>query len=303
MIQQDWQAVIGIARDVLATHDGVAKMSTFLEAGLTNRQVAALCAQGHLERPRNGWYVDPALSWQAKCAIRVGGMLGCTSAVDSFGLPVPNTGRRHVHVVVPLNSARLRHHRDRQHYVVPGEDQEIAVHWSTGSRALRGWRTGLVDALLLLVGCVPPDWFVAALDAALHRPKDGAPVLCDAEWRLLRLLLPRRKRHLLDLVDPRSESCIETLLRLGMRRRGIGPVTLQFSPDGRHRVDFLVGDRLIVEVDGEAFHDPEQDAVRDAAWRRLGYEVLRFPYDRVVNDLDAVLDEIAAALLAIESAF
>jgi very-short-patch-repair endonuclease len=61
-------------------------------------------------------------------------------------------------------------------------------------------------------------------------------------------------------------------------------------------VDFLVGSRLIVEADGEAFHDPIKDAVRDRVLTALGYRVLRFSYDRIVHDLDAVLDEIEAAL-------
>lgn len=299
MLQEDWRAAEALARDVLARNDGVAKMSTFRDAGLSNRQVAALHAQGLFDRPRNGWYVDPALSWQAKHAVRVGGILSCVSATDSFGLPTPPGSHRRLHVLVPLNSARVRHNRDKRHYVVPGEDHEVEVHWSTVGRAYRGWRTPLVDTLLLLVDCVPLEWWIAALDAALHRPRDGDPLLSAEDYAALADRVPRRLRKALRLIDPSAGSPLETLLRLGLVRRGIGPLTPQFSPDGRRFVDFLVGERLIVEADGAGFHDPDTDAERDRCFRGLNYTILRFSYDRIVHDLEAVLDEIEAALLSL----
>ena len=292
VLEPEWRAAAEVALSVLAAHDGVAKMRDFLAAGLTNRQVAALAAKQVLERPRNAWYVDPALQWQAKLAVRVGGILACASAVASYGVATPPTSGRRLHVVVPLNSARIRHNRDKRHYVVPGEDVEVELHWATRARGQRGWRTGLVEALLLLVDCVPADWFVAAVDAALHRPFEGDPLMSDAELARLEHLLPRRKQHLLRLVDPRAGSCLETLLRLGLLRRGIGPLVPQFSPDGRRAVDILVGERLILEADGAAFHDPELDAARDAFFRSLGYVVLRFTYDEIVHHLDEVLDRV-----------
>ncbi|WP_162850834.1 endonuclease domain-containing protein [Amnibacterium kyonggiense] len=66
--------------------------------------------------------------------------------------------------------------------------------------------------------------------------------------------------------------------------------------DPAHRVDFLVRGRLVVEADGAAFHDSEQDRIRDAELRALGYVVLRFGYDRILHDIEAILDEIEAAL-------
>ena len=177
-----------------------------------------------------------------------------------------------------------------------GEDPEVELHWSALLRPAAGWRTALVDTLLQLLDCVPEEWFVAALDAALRRPREGEPILSHDDYESFTGLLPRRKQRLLRLVDPLAGSCLETLLRLGLERRAIGPLTPQFSPDGRRFVDLLVGERLIVEADGEAFHDPAQDAVRDAFFRSLGYVVLRFTYDEIVFHLDEVVDRIADAL-------
>lgn len=296
----DWAHADAVALAVLAANDGVAKMKTFLAAGLTNRQVAAIHRRGVIERPRDAWYADPSLPWQAKCAVRVGGVLGCVSAVDSFGLPTPPWAGRDIHVVVPTNSARLRHHRDKRHYVVPGEDVEVTIHWAKDGRSYVGWRTPLVESLLALADCVTLEWWIAALDAALHRPRTGEePVMSSEQYEDFVGRLPRRLRRHLRLVDPRMESPLETLLRLGMLSRGIRDVMPQFSPDGVREVDFLVHGRLIVEADGAAFHDPAKDAERDAHFRSLGYVVLRFSYERITGDIQGVLDEIEAAIAAL----
>lgn len=296
----DWSAADATARAVLAANDGVAKMKTFLAAGLTNRQVGGIHARGVIERPRDAWYVDPGLSWQAKCAIRVGGVLGCVSSVESFGLPTPPWKGRDIHVVVPTNSARLRHHRDKHHYVVPGEDVEVTIHWAKQGRTYVGWRAPLVDALLSLADCVPLEWWIAALDAALHRPRlGGEPIMSPAQYEELVARLPRRLRRHLRLIDPRMESPLETLLRLAMLFHGIVGVVPQFSPDGVREVDFLVHGRVIVEADGVAFHDPVKDAQRDAYLRSLGYVVLRFSYEQITRDIEGVLSDIEAALAAL----
>jgi hypothetical protein len=295
----DWTRADSIALGVLTAHGGVAKLAAFVSAGLSPHQVAAVFRRGVMHRPRNGWFVDTSVPWQGAHAVRVGGVLACTSAADSWGLPVPPGSWRRLHVAVAPNASRLRHNRDRTWAVKAGEDAEVELHWVNLRDRPHGWRTSLVDTLLQLVDCVPDDWFVAALDAGLHRPWKGEPILSEEEYGRFTALLPRRRRPLLKLVNALSGSCLETLLRLGLDRRGVGPITLQFSPDGRRFVDILVCDRLIVEADGEAFHDPEEDAIRDAFFRGLGYVVLRFSYDRIVNDLDGVLDEIETVLASL----
>jgi very-short-patch-repair endonuclease len=292
----DWSAADAIAKQVLADHCGVARINAFLSAGLTRHQVAAIFRRGLMERPRNAWFVDPEIPWEGKHAVRVGGVLACVSAAEAWGLPVPPDRNRRLHVAVASGASHLRHNRDRTWEVKAGDDAEVQLHWTALLRPAVGWRTSLVDTLLQLVDCVPEEWFVAALDAALHQPWEGEPILSNADYETFAGLLPRRKRRLLRLVNPLAGSCLETLLRLGLERRAIGPVTLQFSPDGRRFVDLLVGDRLIVEADGEAFHDPAQDAVRDAFFQALGYVVLRFSYEEIVFHLDEVLDRIVDAL-------
>jgi hypothetical protein len=299
MQRDDWQPAEQLARDVLDRHGGAAKLSAFLAAGLTAYQVAALSHRGVLRRPRSGWYADPSLPWRGQHAIRVGGVLACVSACDSFGLPVPVGSRRDLHVLLPGNAPRVRHHRDRHRYVVAGEDRAVVRHWSAVDGTPEGWRTPLLESLVELAGCVPTDWWIAALDAAFHTPRGGEPMLRDADLQRLRDLLPAALLPALDLVDPTAESCIETLLRLAMHRRGIAPVLPQFVPHPAHRVDFLVGSRLIVEADGAAFHDEEADRIRDELLVALGYRVLRFTYLEIVYDIESVLNRIEAELAAL----
>ena len=296
MRETDWTAATTVALQVLTAFKGVAPLHAFVAAGLTAHQVAALLRRAVLERPRIGWYVDPAIPWQGKLAVRVGGIATCVSSAAAWGLPVPPDPRPKVHVSLAQNAGRLRHSRDRTWHVAAGEDERTRLHWEERQDAVEGWRTSLLDTLLHLGECVPFDWFVAALDAALHRPRDGEPMLSGLELDRLASLLPMRLLPALGLVDPLAGSCLETLLRLGMQRRGIGPVVLQFSPRKDRFVDFLLPGKLIVEADGEEFHDPVKDAMRDASFRGLGYRVLRFSYDRIVFDLEAVLDEIEAEL-------
>ncbi len=292
----DWSEVDARALGVLARFHGVAKRKDFLRAGLTPLQVAAVFRRGVIERPRNAWYVDPALSWQAKCAVRVGGVLTCVSAAASYGVPVPPRSARRTHVRVATNTPRVRHSRDSSWYAKSGHDPGVELHWTDCLDAPVGWRVGPVDCLLQLARCVPVDWFVAALDAVLHRPRGGEPMLSTAEYERLVRHLPERLHPALRLVDPRAESPLETLLRLGLVRRSIGPWDLQVWPSPGCRVDIVVRGKLILEADGKSFHDEAADRVRDALLRGLGYRVLRFDSDRILDDLESVLDEIDAEL-------
>lgn len=292
----DWTAVDAVALTVLAQHGGVARIGSFLTAGLSRHQIAAVFRRGVVERPRNAWFVDPALPWQAKHAIRVGGVLACATAAATWNLPVPPGAHRKVHVQMQSNAPRIRHNRDKRHYVVPGEDIEVELHYSARPGTPAGWRTDLIDTLIALAGCVPVEWWIAAVDAALHVPRGGSAMLSTAALDELRDRLPERLRPDLLRVDALSGSCIETLLRLGLIRRCIGPFVLQFSPTANQFVDFLLPGKLIVEVDGQAFHDATRDALRDARFRDLGYRVMRFTYEDVVDRLEWVLDQIEAAL-------
>jgi len=68
-----------------------------------------------------------------------------------------------------------------------------------------------------------------------------------------------------------------------------------------HEVDLLwPAQRLIVEVDGHAFHHTraafERDRRRDAALIAAGHRVIRITWRRLTGEPKAVIAELAAAL-------
>lgn len=95
------------------------------------------------------------------------------------------------------------------------------------------------------------------------------------------------------------ESGTETAFWLRMRRHRL-PVTRQVRVPGVGRVDFLIGERLVIEVDGRTFHDREstfeEDRQRDAQLSTLGYRVLRFSYRQVFEQWQLVEAAVLAAV-------
>ena len=66
-------------------------------------------------------------------------------------------------------------------------------------------------------------------------------------------------------------------------------------PIAGYVVDFACfAPRVVVEADGPC-HDPEADAVRDAALRAEGFSVVRFRNQQLDDDLNGVLQTILAA--------
>ena len=95
------------------------------------------------------------------------------------------------------------------------------------------------------------------------------------------------------------ESGIETIFWLRMRLHHI-PISRQVRFPGIGRVDFLIGERLVVEVDGKSFHDVEasfeSDRNRDAHLSTHGFRVLRFSYHQILDDWPLVEAAVLAAV-------
>jgi very-short-patch-repair endonuclease len=72
---------------------------------------------------------------------------------------------------------------------------------------------------------------------------------------------------------------------------------------GRHEVDLLWEEqRLVVEIDGYAFHSSraafERDRLRDAELQALGFRVMRVTWRQIAEEPHALLARIAQALVA-----
>ena len=66
-------------------------------------------------------------------------------------------------------------------------------------------------------------------------------------------------------------------------------------PIGGFVVDFLIDDKLVVECDGEAWHDPATDEVRDSILRGLDFRVVRFTGRAIHRDSAMCVERVKAA--------
>ncbi len=269
---------------------GLAPAYSLLRRGWTYAALSYAARHGRVLRVRQGWYALPGVDELLAAAWRVGGLLTCASAARTFGMWAPPD--EHLHVAVPPQHARMRTAHDMRVRLSDEPDPRIRVHWRRHPSHDR-YRATPLACIVDLAACFPPEWLLGALDSALRLGLIRRGDLSELERRL-----PARVRWIVEVADPASGSFSESVLRCLLIRAGIGFRIQAWIDD--MRVDFLLGDRLVIEVDGREFHGDhlgfESDRARDARLSALGYRVLRFSYAQVVYRPDEVLTSIRAAL-------
>ncbi|GAA2175184.1 hypothetical protein GCM10009846_24090 [Agrococcus versicolor] len=145
-------------------------------------------------------------------------------------------------------------------------------------------------AFRCVLRCGSDEDVVVVADSLLHR----GDATRDELERWMRDA-PARVRALLARVDA-AESGLESIVRIRLRSCGIRVRTQVWI--GRRRVDLLVGDRLVVECDGAEHHAGwtahAADRERDRELVAAGYVVVRVTYRQVVDDWEAVLQDVLA---------
>ncbi|MFM9878349.1 MAG: endonuclease domain-containing protein [Rhodoglobus sp.] len=166
----------------------------------------------------------------------------------------------------------------------------MRVHWR--EQVERGLILPPLQCLVDVLACQPADLASAVADSLMHRMPQLAP-----DWPGFVSGAPAAHRWWLERVDGVCESGTETLFWFRMAPHGL-PISRQRRIPGVGRVDFVIGDRLVIEVDGAEYHtDREQfesDRHRDALLSAIGYRVLRFSYRQVM----VAWREVEAAVLA-----
>lgn len=146
--------------------------------------------------------------------------------------------------------------------------------------------------LVHVADCLPHVEALVVWESAVRRGLTSVAVLHRVLW-------PRLKaRALLSEVTGQSDSLLETIALDGLRHAGI-PVRQQVELMG-HRVDALIGDRLVLQFDGHQFHsgvaERRRDAEHDARLLLAGWTVLRFTYEHVVRRFEYVLRTVEGAI-------
>ena len=276
-------SVMGSVRERVAARGGLAATREILAAGFGRGAIRAALLQGDVFRVRQGWYAIPGAPIEAVRAVRVGGRLTCVSGLRAIGcwdLKV-----RELHVSVPPTSARLRRPDDKWTRLADHNDP-VKVHWRSSGGEDRFVLPAL-ECFSDAVACVTTENLIVLADSYLHRHPQAR-----STWAQDAAALGDRASALL-AADGVCESGTETLFyrrlsTLGMRR--------QVAIPGIGRVDFIIGERLVIEVDGAEHHADrfEADRRRDALLSHRGYRVLRFTYWQVM----ARWPEVEAAVWA-----
>ncbi len=266
---------------------GVANYRQLESAGVPRAQVALACRSGRVWRVRNGWFAVPETPADVVRSARVGGSLTGASVARLHGLWL--LADPLLHVRVAPTASRLASPANRATRLDAAR-HGVCVHYSRAG-GTDAARDPLVRALAEMFTCGPGDSALIAVDSALNLGELRPHQLAD----LADAMVPYR-RPLLALCDGRSQSGLETLVRLFLIRQRIR-VRSQVRVAGVGHVDLLVGDRLVLELDGEAFHTGlafEEDRRRDFALVQQGYLVLRITYRMIMQDWQRVADGILA---------
>jgi very-short-patch-repair endonuclease len=244
---------------------GVARTRELRARGFRQSDIAAAVARGEIIRLRIGWFGLPGLDPVVVSAHRAGGPPVCATVAAMRGLWMLNDPSLHIAV-------RGRESRTASRVARRGD---LVLHWMPGDPPTPV--QPLLPALRMVASCLPPLEAVCVLDSALHRRMVTPAQLSDGASG------PARK--VLALCDGRAESGVESIFRIRASRAGYAFRTQVVISGGR--VDFLFGDRLVVEVDGDEFHSGHEafvaDRERDAWHSAIGFYVVRLTYAQVVH--------------------
>ena len=264
---------------------GAAATHELYAIGATRESLRIAVRAHDIRRIRQGWYIDPDTPSSAANAMRVGGRATCASAAEYHGLWMlerPTT----VHVAVAPNACQLRDPLDYRRRL---DRPDAVVHWSETGHGRSRLSVPLPHALVELAGCQGAEAAFVAAESALARR-----LLRPEEWKAGLEGAPMHTRLVLEHSSGSSGSITESVFRFRIRATGLRlRAQVQIGHD---RVDFVVGDRLVVEVDGREFHERERDYARDARLSARGYRVLRFSYRQVVHEWQTVELSVLSAV-------
>jgi very-short-patch-repair endonuclease len=291
-----------VAARVAAGQDGAISSAQLAAAGMSRGAVSNRLKRGWLQRVHRGVYLlgplkGPwAAEWAALLACGPRAVLSHCTALARYGL---RERPGWVEVTVPYVSTQ--HVGVRKHRSEHLDPRDVGV--------LAGMPITSPARTLLDVASSMPA-------VELERLHEEMPVQRLTTRAAVAETLTRGKgragaaalRDVLERADEPSLTRSEAERRLlELVRRARLPAPTTNARAGRFEVDLLWPEhRLVVEVDGFAFHGTraafERDRRRDAELQALGYRVLRITWRQLTREPEAVIALIAAALSAARSA-
>lgn len=244
---------------MVAERGGVARRRDLERAGFSGHEILAALRGERLFRPVRGVYAvpnaDPVLL-QATCAMTE---LACISAAERLGLWVL-TKPHSIHVSVD-------HGRPVQ--------GNFLIHRS-------GIRLTPLDICLQCMRCLSELEALCVVESAVFKRLVTLEQLRNRTGGVR----DRNLRRIVNLVDPHSQSIIETAARYHLRAAGLS-VQTQVYVKGVGRLDLFVEGVLGIEADGRKHHsdaaDFEEDRRRGNMLTLNGTPLLRATYQQIVE--------------------
>lgn len=260
----------------VAAWGGVVRTPRLAAAGVRRGEVERALARGLLIRPRRGWVAGADADPELVSAARHGVVLTCVTRARRAGLWVLREDGPHV--AAPAHAGRA-------------PTRTAVVHWGRPMlpRHPDALEDSLPDALALAAGCLPREEALVLVESAL---RTGAVDRDELE----RMPLPPRLAALLLDADPFADSGLETLAVPRLRWIGL-PLRRQVWLCG-HRVDLLIGERLVLQIDGATHTGAQRDSDNrhDAELALRGFHVIRVGYRQIVDEWPAVQEAVMRAV-------
>jgi very-short-patch-repair endonuclease len=225
-------------------------------------------------RVARGWLAVPDADPHLIAAARSGVVISCVTQA-----PARLVGARR-------RRARSRR-RSRPRRRAP--TATAVVHWARRwCRGIRMHWSMLRERARWVAACQPFEVALAVWESALRKEEVSA-----RRWHGFAF---RPARRVLAAAEVWSDSGLETIvvprlrwMRLSLRR--------QIWIAG-HRVDLLIGERLVLQIDGGHHVGAQRDAdnAHDAALMLLGYHVIRVGYRQVIHQWEQVQDVLMRAV-------
>ncbi len=255
---------------------GVARVRTLTRLGVSAYELRRERERGRIRSICRGWVALAGADAMLVTAARRGVVLSCITLAARRGLWVLDDSEPHV--AAPPHSGHAGAGRGVVHWSAPVFPRDPDLR-----------EDSLENALILIAGCQPRESALATWESALKKD------LVDLEV-LRRAPLPRAARELLDEARPFADAGTETIFFTRLRWLNVRIIPQAWLLG--HRVDFLIGERLVIQIDGGHHVGAQRasDIRHDAQLKLHGYHVIRIGYDQLVNDWPAVQNMIMDAI-------
>lgn len=247
---------------------GIVHRQQILDAGVSVGRLRAALARGEVERVRRYWVRTEGAPPDLVIAARATARLACTSAARHRGWWMPPGLDPAIHLSV-----------------APGAQAPLSpavAHWSRAlvPRSPFDLIESVEDTLEHVAECLTREQAEVVWESAARIERLHPRVLRAVDWRT------RAAREIAEKLVGLSDSGLETLFVVRFRAWGV--LVRQQVRIAGHAVDVLIGEWLVVQLDGWAYHsspaERQRDLAHDRELRARGYTVLRFTYADVVTD-------------------